>query len=76
MYRFILLYCRYGEINQCFAEGLVCIDGGVYVRGFYPEEGKLYGDLYTLRCAMRDNETIRWWYIQMIDEIPIKVNGI
>ena len=76
MYRFILLYISYDNGQQHFAERLVHVDGSAYVRGFYPEEGKPYHDLYSLRCAMRDNESIHSWHIQMIDEIPIKVNGI
>lgn len=75
MYRFLLLYVSDDGL-QYFAEGLVHVDKSVYVRGFYPEEGKLYGDLYALKCAMRDNENIRDFHIQMIDEIPVKVNGI
>lgn len=76
MYRFILLYIDHDDGRQYFAEGLIHVDRSVYIRGFYPEEGKLYGDLYALKCAMRDNEDIRSFHIQMIDEIPVQVNGI
>lgn len=76
MYRFLLLYIDNDDERQYFAEGLVHVDGSVYVRGFYPEEGKLYGDLYVLKRAMRDNENIRYFHVHVIDEISTKVNGI
>ena len=76
MYRFLLLYVGTMNGQQRFAEGLVHVDKSVYVRGFYPEEGKLYHDLYALKCALRDNEDIHSWHIQMIDEIPVKINDI
>lgn len=72
MYRFLLLYVSYGESGsrQCFAEGLVHFDRSVYVRDFWIEEGKYFGDMHRLRCWLRDNNDLLFWRIQMIDEIP------
>ena len=75
MYRFIVLYVG-DDYRQYFAEGLIHVDKTVYVRGFYPEEGKLYADIYVLKRALRDNESIRSWHIQMIDEMEVRVNGV
>lgn len=76
MYRFLLLYIDNDDERQYFAEGLIHIDGSIYIRGFYPSKDKIWHDLHAMKCAMRDNENIRSFHVQMIDEIPAKVNGI
>lgn len=74
MYRFLLLYVRYGDSgeHQCYAEGLIHFDKSVYVRGFWKKEGSLgyFGNMHDLKCWLRDNEDLLLWRIQMIDEIP------
>jgi len=81
VYRFLLLYVRYGEgdTHQCYAEGLIHFDKSVYVRGFWKQEGSLgdfgnmhdhFGNMHDLRCWLRDNDDLLLWRIQMIDEIP------
>jgi hypothetical protein len=67
MKRFLVLYTDRVTGQRLYAEGLVCADGAVYVRGFYPEEGKLFGDMHHLNCSLRDNEDIRYVHIQMLD---------
>lgn len=64
---FLLLYTCWDDTKQYFAEGLIHIDGAVYVRGFYPELGKLYGSLLDMKNDMRDNRDIRSYHIVMLD---------
>jgi hypothetical protein len=66
MQRFLLLYTKYGDTNQYYAEGLVHLDGAVYVRGFFMD--RLPIDLYALNNRLRDDETIQTYHIHMIDE--------
>ncbi len=68
MLRFLLLYMLFGDPHHYYAEGLVHFDRSVYVCGFCPEGGKLFGDLLNMEHYMRDNEDIYSFRIQMIDE--------
>jgi hypothetical protein len=67
MRRFLVLYVGYDD-KQYFAEGLIHIDKSVYVRGFL-EEGKLFIDIHAVGHYFRDNDDIRSYHIQMIDEV-------
>lgn len=76
MYRFIVLYIG-DDFRQYFSEGLIHVDKTVYVRGSYCEKDQRYEDLYTLKLALRDNEKIRHWHIQMIDVVEVRgANGV
>lgn len=68
MQRFLALYLDRDDNRQYYAEGLVHFDGAVYVRGFYPEVGKLFADMNALKNYLRDNDDIWHTHIQMIDE--------
>jgi hypothetical protein len=67
MKRLLVLYTSAMAKEKRYAEGLIHFDGSVYVDGFYPEEGKPYGDLEALKNALRDNDGIRHWYILLLD---------
>lgn len=70
MYRFLVLFTDYSSNQGRYAEGLIQYDGSIYVRGFSPSNGPFFGDMHHLRCSLRDNEDLRSWRIQMIDEMP------
>jgi hypothetical protein len=75
MHRFLVLYVG-SDGRRYFSEGLIHVDKVVYVRDFYLEEGKLFHDIYGLKCYLRDNENIRSYSIHMIDEMIKQVNGL
>jgi hypothetical protein len=51
-----------------YAEGLIHVDGSVYLRGFYEKENKLFFDMNGLKNHLRDNEDIQHYHILMIDK--------
>lgn len=68
MKRLLVLYTDYATGQRRYAEGLVCVDGTVYVRDFAPSEGELFGSLHHLKCSLRDNEDISHERVQILDE--------
>jgi hypothetical protein len=70
MQRFIVLYSRHENGVQCYAEGVVCFDRAVWVRGFSKAENTLFIDMHALQCYLRDNGDLWMYHIQMIDEKP------
>jgi hypothetical protein len=65
--RFLVLYSDARTEVTHYAEGLIHYDGTVYLRSFYPEEGKLFLDIQALRNYLRDNEDIWHVNIHMLD---------
>jgi hypothetical protein len=68
--RLLVLYSESTGKRRC-AEGLICVDGAIYVRGFEPDPSSpncLFGDLHHLKCWLRDNVDIRYARVQILDE--------
>ena len=67
---FLLLYVSHINVpSHCFAEGLVHVDGSVYVRGIQPKNGELFFSLLDLKHHMRDLDGIHSYHIVMFDSL-------
>lgn len=68
MRRFLVLYTDAFSGRHHYAEGLIHYDQTVYLRGFYPEEGKPFSSIRDMETSLKENDGIESVHIQMIDE--------
>lgn len=68
MQRFFLLW--HDTVGRYYAEGLIHVDGSVYVRGFYMYEvGKLFKDIDALKEYLSNLDYVTFYDVFMIDEV-------